>query len=263
MRTNEMMKSPGAGSFPILHTSNLPILGYHRVCDTTPSRHLMQFIVSPTDFELQMSFLSQAGYQCLSLKDYVEVNLRRTFPRGKYFVLTFDDGYRDNYLMAMPILRKFGFKATIFIVSSWLLQGHDGREEPSEILHLEEADEMTRYGITFGAHTMSHRSLIGLPPEDAYAEIRGSKEALEHHLNRPIRFFSYPYGHSNPLIRSIVRTSGFEGACSNHSISGDLFALPRQMVKRGDSLLDFRLKLQGWNGRLRRIIKQVERHLPT
>jgi len=182
-------------------------------------------------------------------------------PAGRYFVLTFDDGYRDNYLTAFPILQKFGFKATVFLVSDWLLHGNDGHKTPTSILRLEDIAEMSRYGTAFGAHTCSHRSLTTLSLEEAAVEIRGCKEALENYLNQPIRFFSYPRGHSNTLIRSIVKASGFAGACAICNGSDDFFNLRRTMVHRDDSLLDYRFKLRGWDGWSLRILKWLERRL--
>lgn len=237
----------------------VPILVYHQVRDVVPTYPLRHSVVSPAQFEQQMALLSGEGYRSISLDEFIAMRQQGSIPAGRYFVLTFDDGYRDNYLRAFPILREFGFKATIFLISDWLLHGNDGREMPVPILRLEDIVEMSRCGIAFGAHTRSHRSLTTLSLEEAKLEIQGSKEALESYLNQPIRFFSYPYGHSDAVIRSIVKTHGFKAAFATDNGSDDLFNLRRVGIMADDSLLDFRLKIRGWKGRPLRALKWLER----
>jgi len=245
-------------SFGILgHRGHVPILVYHRICEA-PS--ISPLAVPPAQFEQQMAFLSSEGYHSISLEELVAMHRRGLRPARRCFVLTFDDGYRDNYLIAFPILRRFGFQATIFLVSDWLLRNGHGMSAP--ILQLEDITEMNGHGIAFGAHTRSHRSLTALSSREAEAEIRGCKEALESHLGQSIKFFSYPYGHSDAYIRSMVKACGFEGACAVNNGSDDPFNLRRIEIRADDSLLDFRFKVCGWDGWALLALKWLERRFP-
>jgi len=208
-----------------------------------------------------MIFLSSKGYRSISLDEFVDAHRQGKSLTGRCFLLTFDDGYRDNYTEAFPILQRFDLKATIFLVSDWLLQGNNGCELPVSILRLGDIAEMSQSGITFGAHTCSHRSLTALHPEEAELEIKGSREALEKHLNLDVEFFSYPYGHSDTGTRSIVQACGFKAAFATENGSDDLFNLRRIVIQADDTLLDFKLKVQSWDGGLLRVLKWAERKL--
>lgn len=242
-----------------LRDSSVPILGYHRIGESSRGDPLGPFTVSPVDFARQMSFLSKAGYQSLSLYEYIAMDAKAKISSRRRFVITFDDGYRDYYLTALPILRKFGFGATVFLVSDWFLHGNDFRESPNPMLRKEDIAEMKQWETHFGAHSCSHPSLPSLSAREAWQEISASKEILEEHLRRPIDFFSYPYGQSDERLQSLTKTSGFKGACGNDRRGGGDFNLPRTMVRSNDTYFVFRLKAKGWSDRLINTIKRLEK----
>lgn len=240
---------------------HIPILAYHQVHSTSRDSLSSPYAVSCAQFEQQMAFLYKEGYCSISLNELIAMRQQITIPIRKYFVLTFDDGYRDNYLKAFPVLQEFGFHATVFLVSDWFLRGNSGGNILASLLQIGDITEMWENGFTFGAHSCSHRSLTALAPGEAELEIRGSKEALEDELKQPIEFFSYPYGHSDPVVRSIVKASGFKAACATENGSNSLLNLRRIVILADDTLLDFKFKIRGWDGIPLRVLKWIEREL--
>ncbi len=105
--------------------------------------------------------------------------------------VTFDDGWRDNLTVAWPIMAELGVRPTIFLVRDWVSAG---RTAEGEFLRPAEVAEMSKAGVEFGAHTVSHPHLDRLTPAEAEAEMRGSREAVEGWTGRECRVFAYPFG---------------------------------------------------------------------
>ena len=211
------------------------ILCYHNVND-----HEKKYTtVSVSNFKSQMEFLSQEEYQTLSLKD-----LLLDQENGhllKKIVITFDDGWGDNYEHAFPILKRLGFKATIFLIA-------DRIGEP-DYLTREQIDEMYRYGIQFGSHTLSHPDLTALSENDQQNEIVNSRKKLEDQFHFKVDFFCYPSGLYNQTSVQIVRKAGYLGACSNSPGSNrngqETALLKRTEIGNQDTLFDFEKKIAG------------------
>jgi peptidoglycan/xylan/chitin deacetylase (PgdA/CDA1 family) len=227
----------------------IPILFYHRIAELPAGDALKPFGVTPRRFARQMKYLADRGYRSLALTDLASMRSR---PRGKCFVLTLDDGYLDNYELAFPILQLYGFQATIFLVSDWL--ENNGRTGPAPAAMLSRAHvlEMSQHGITFGAHSRTHRPLTELMPEEVWAEVAGSKEDLERTLGLPVTTFSYPYGLSNRAVQETVRACGYDLAVAVDNGTGDLFNLRRIEIGAKDSSLSLAWQVSGWPLRVRR-----------
>ena len=166
----------------------------------------------------------------------------------KLIVITFDDGYRDNYVNAFPIMKEFGLKGCVFCVSDEI-----GKES---FLRLEEIHEMADAGFEFGSHTMSHPELVHLDEKSKWLEISESKKRLEEMLGIPIPYFCYPKGFWDEEGVDMVATAGYAAACSNrpgsndwrHLLrrnSNDIYLLRRTEISGFDDLGDFRRKLNG------------------
>jgi peptidoglycan/xylan/chitin deacetylase (PgdA/CDA1 family) len=181
----------------------IPILMYHGISKQLDS-HLHPYfrtVTSPDCFEQQMRFLSENGFQVLTLSeavhflqdqsshhsDKVSVAVDKQRP---IVVITFDDGLRDFYSDAFPILEKFGFKATVFLTSGLI-----GKTFPtgSECLRETEIKELASKGIEFGSHTESHPQLTKLPQDKILHELSASKATIEAIIKSPVTLFSYPY----------------------------------------------------------------------
>lgn len=244
----------------------IPVLLYHRIADLPPGDGQRPYSVTPQSFEQQMKYLFRRGYRSLGPEELLSARRTGRRPHYKCFALTFDDGYLDNYESAFPVLRCYGFKATVFLVSEWLTNGHDA---PAAMLSRWHVLEMSRYGITFGAHGRTHRALTGLPPGEVYDEVAGSKQELEHTLEMPVRSFCYPYGLLNRDVEEAVRQSGYEMAFAVHNSADDTFGLHRIEIGPDDGPLAFAWKVSGWpmrigrkwyTSRLRRVVRRMRGH---
>ena len=210
------------------------ILCYHRVNDEK-SDYLS---VSQTQFRVQMEFLKREGYQSIGLGE-----LLNGFVNGKHVVITFDDGYLDNYENAFPIMHQYGFSGTIFCIGNKL-------GEPS-YLSKGQMEEMSKEDFEFGSHTLSHRGLPGLNLLEKGREIIESKSFLENELGREVPFFCYPRGLYDEETIELVKEAGYLGACSNQPGSNDAsngmnpYLLKRTEIASHDSLDDFKKKLAG------------------
>ncbi len=204
----------------------LPIVMYHSVAPVVPKGNVLT--VSVDAFEKQMSFLKKHHYNVVALeavKGYVSG--KKIIP-GRTIALTFDDGYKDNYTYAFPVLKKYNFPATIFIIVSEV--GRPGR------LNWEEIKEMRDSGlITFGSHTLTHPFLTSLQSsEELKKEIAGSRVALEAQLGRPVEIFSYPSGRFNARVIQAVKDAGYQEAVVTNPgkkfPNNDLLALKRLRI---------------------------------
>ena len=221
------------------------ILCYHSVDDQNQD----YTAISPAHFEAQINFLFQEGYKTIHLQDLLnaETNGGPTVQSSnakdseKTVVITFDDGFQDNYENVYPILRRFGFKATIFLIGERI--GRDGYLKKQEIL------ELHQNGFQFGSHTLTHPDLRHLSSAEKRKEISDSKKFLERELGFDVDFFCYPSGFFDETVVRVVKEAGYQGACSNmpgsNSKIHNPYLLKRTEIAAHDTLNDFRKKLAG------------------
>ncbi|MFA5038252.1 MAG: polysaccharide deacetylase family protein [Candidatus Omnitrophota bacterium] len=188
-------------------------------------------------FARQMDFLSRHQYRVIRLTELAE-KIRRgeRIPR-KTVVLTFDDGYENNYINVFPVLKKYGFPATVFLIASKLGKNHDLVENLTlRIMTGGMAREMSDSGLVdFGSHTLRHSYLPGIADKGRLGEeIVGSKKFLEGVFGKPVETFSYPIGGYSRGIEQMVRAAGYKAAVTinkKNASSRDLYALKRIKVK--------------------------------
>lgn len=157
----------------------LPVLMYHSISDDPePDRSAYYKVcTAPARFAEQMRWLKAHGY--------------RTGNDGTV-AITFDDGYRDNLTVALPVLEECGFTAAIFLPTGFI--GDTRRQfKGRDCLTWSEVREMRQRGIQFGAHTVTHPVLRELRWDKIEMELRDSKRAIEDQLQQPVRSFAYPY----------------------------------------------------------------------
>lgn len=210
------------------------ILTYHHIadCPADQADHRGLF-VSPALFDRQLAWLAGRGYVSVTL-DQIAASLKGQAPLPRRWVcITFDDGFRDNYTAALPLLQKHGFSATIFLVTDRV-----GRSEPTgawnDYLTLDDLRQMTAAGIQFGSHTHTHPRLTKLPSDAVAEELLESRRRMEEDFQLPPSWFCYPYGNFSPRIAGLVKDAGFVGALStirdNRPAPDMLYWLPRVMV---------------------------------
>ncbi|MEI6631819.1 MAG: polysaccharide deacetylase family protein [bacterium] len=204
------------------------ILMYHSVSPEAQKANRLS--VTPKVFERQMRFLKNFGYNVIPLEAAISfIEEGRAIP-PRTVAITFDDGYRDNYTYAFPILEKYNLPATLFVIINEI--GRPGQDR----LSWQEVHQMHSSGlVTFGSHTLGPEPLVNLKSdEEVRRQIFDSKKVLEDKLGDKVTLFSYPEGKFNDRIRYLVREAGYKLAVttspgkkfSNH----DIFALKRLRI---------------------------------
>jgi len=225
------------------------IIAYHRVNSSGKD----PMAVSVENFQAQMKYFYERGYSSFTLKDYsVEMN-QSDLPQ-KTLVITFDDGYRDNYLFAFPILKFYGFRATIFLTVDYIGTNSifpmdkdklDKITDEDLPLTWEQVFEMKKYGVEFGSHTCSHRHLDELPEDEMIKELIESKRCLEEKLQTNMTSFCYPSGRFNQKVKEAVCKTGYMAAVvtpRRGQIDEDIYSLKRIGIYASDTDWRFRLK---------------------
>ncbi len=220
----------------------VPILMYHHVGDNPRSKSQAS-MVSPENFARQMKYLHDHRYHVMSLDELVTaIAQKRDLPRNSV-VITFDDGYENNYTRAFPVLRQYGFPATIFLISD--LVGEEG------YLTWEQIREMQAAGLSFGSHTRRHPFLPVLDDASARDEIINSRKILEEKLGQPVLYLAYPSGGYNEKIEQITREAGYKGAVTTNRgfarLNRDVYALKRvRFVNKSSRWPTIWLQLSGY-----------------
>jgi Polysaccharide deacetylase len=176
----------------------IPILMYHSIASDVDDKLHPYFrtVTTPATFEKQMRFLSESGYESLTLSEAVcllgDESKSQNSPDSshRWVVITFDDGFRDFYSTAFPILEKYGFKATVFLASGFIDKTFvTGRD----CLRTLEIKELAKKGVEFGSHTVSHPQLKELSCEQISLELLDSKKVIASITGTNVSLFSYPY----------------------------------------------------------------------
>jgi peptidoglycan/xylan/chitin deacetylase (PgdA/CDA1 family) len=225
----------------------VPILMYHRIGDIPGDR----ITVPPLMFTEQLTFLKQNNYTTVSLAD-----LHAYITKGKQLpprpvILTFDDGYEDNFLNALPLLQQFAMRATVFPIAGWIGQYNDWEDYPGKprcrTMSWEQLRCWSQAGMEVGCHTVNHPHLTNLSPAKIERELLDSKTILEAQLKIPVDFFCYPYGSFDERVKEITQQLGFRGAVAifdgTRFWRTDLWALRRVPITRRQPIKEFALKV--------------------
>jgi peptidoglycan/xylan/chitin deacetylase (PgdA/CDA1 family) len=219
----------------------VPILMYHRF-----GYEKNTLFVTPENFTRQMAYLNNKGYDVISLDELVEgIKNNRRF-KHKTVVITIDDGYKDNYNYAYPILKKYDFPATIFIITNSI-----GRKK--DFMSWGEIRAMSGDNISFGGHTRNHIYLPSVEKKEIlWNETTGCKRRIEAELRTPADYFCYPFGGFTEEIKTILKESGYKGACTTNrglvELNKDVYELKRVKVTNSDMTKPFNFwaKLSGY-----------------
>ncbi|OLP66960.1 hypothetical protein BACPU_03190 [Bacillus pumilus] len=176
----------------------LPILMYHSISSGNSLR------VPKSEFAAHMKWLKDNGYVTLSPEESYRVLSTNTKPSEKYVLITFDDGYTDNYTKAFPILKKYGLKATIFMIEQSIGRPHHLTDE--------QMDEMIAHGISIESHTIHHLELNRLSTEQQEEELKGSKQFFDQRFSQRTRMVSYPVGRYNEATLKLAKEAGYQMA---------------------------------------------------
>ena len=213
------------------------ILGYHGVAKVSAREDMFRLLVSPTQFATHIELVRSAGFRFITVAELAE-KLGTNGPPPGLAAVSFDDGLRDNYTTALPILRTYGIPATVY-VSVGFIGGQNpwiGPGPPGEMLSEEEICALVAEGWEIGAHTMTHADLSALDYARCKSEIERSRDALEGITGQSIRTFAYPFGRYGPAAVAAAQEVGFRAAVTTGSGSWARFELTRAMMSAGDPL---------------------------
>ena len=188
------------------------VLMYHKIAAAPVTTNLPALYVHPGEFDRQMGELTGAGLACVPYGEVAGV-----VEAGRSgFCVTFDDGFRNVFDLALPLLEKRGLRAIQFIVAG-LIGGEDAwdraiGEPPQALMDDGMIREWLAAGHEIGSHTLTHPHLPALGREQARAEIFDSKRRLEDRFGVPIKHFCYPYGDQDEAVRDMVREAGYLSA---------------------------------------------------
>jgi len=223
----------------------VPILMYHYIIEGTSKDY--RLAVSPAELERQMRFLRNNHYNIVTLETVADLIRDKKKIPAKTIAITFDDGQKDNYEYAFPILKKYDIPATMFIIIDEV-----GRRQGDK-LSWDEIKTMRDSGlITFGSHTLTHPLLTNIAQEaELKRQIFDSKKILEAKLGRRVNTFCYPEGRFNSRTRELVIEAGYKlGAATSpgHRFpNDDVFVLKRIRVSSNSyNLFVFWLQSSGY-----------------
>jgi Polysaccharide deacetylase len=195
--------TPQAGWKPF--TGPVPILDYHDLGQAPEGTPNPELFVGRTDFANQMDWLEEGGYEAVTLEQVQEAWYHGGKLPPKPIVISFDDGYRPQFTFALPTLRKHGWAAVL-----------DLQAEGSE-LYESNVKAMIAAGWELAAHTIEHRNLTELGPEELSEEVDGSRQILQREFKVPVNNFSYPEGQFDETVIEAVEAAGYAGATTEIS----------------------------------------------
>jgi peptidoglycan/xylan/chitin deacetylase (PgdA/CDA1 family) len=240
---------------PRIH-NGMPTLMYHKIGDYPSGSQLAKLWVTTSDFRKQLTYLRDHDYTPITFSDWRDAEKGIKPLPGKPLIITFDDGYMNNYELAYPILSEFKFKACIFLVYE-TMDGHNAWHNPEsepwlKMLTWAQIKEMQESKlIEFGSHTMRHRNLSQTPIADVRWEVSESKLRLEDKLGKEMVGFAYPYGAGayQQDVRQAVLDAGYR---FDFSIKQGITQLPwkreeaavkRLLIRGDDTMIDFHLNM--------------------
>lgn len=188
---------------------SVPIFTYHRIIP----KAISIYDFTPTMLTKQFRFLKQNGFHPITAFQFMEFQKQPELFPVKPVVLTFDDGNKSHYLHVLPLLKKFGFKATFFVYPNAIVK------KSKRLLTWNELLEMDRAGMDIQSHTKSHPFLISTRPIKDQAiylkwlevELKGSKAILEEKLQHKVDLLAYPFGWYNYVVEEKAFISGYRG----------------------------------------------------
>jgi peptidoglycan/xylan/chitin deacetylase (PgdA/CDA1 family) len=226
----------------MIPAGHVPLLMYHYIRANPNPRDRVGYnlSVTPQNFEDQMKWAHDHGFFTISMTDLYQAIAAGRPLDSHAFILTFDDGYADFYTAALPVLKRYDFTATNYIVPGFV--GRPGYMTWQQVLRLDQIS------FNIGAHTLTHPDLTRESPSVAQAQVAGSKAELESRLGHRVDDFCYPSGRYNAAVVAMVRQAGFRDATTTtfgtFESAGTALYWPRVRIEGNNKLADFAGRLQ-------------------
>ena len=228
-----------------------PILEYHTVTET-PTLDSEIYNVPPAEFSAQLDYLQENGYTTITLQDFMRAKHGKQTLPDKPIILTFDDGYEDNFTEMLPILEAHNMTAVVYVITNFI--GKEG------YLNFEQLAQMQRRGIEIGSHSADHIPLTKVSEHILDNQIHGSKQFLDWSELETIYTFSYPNGEYNEKLITYLKQENFLNAVTGdaglNNFETDPFLLKRVHIRQprfGIEEFKFRLWKANFFGKLEKI----------
>jgi len=231
---------PTAGGKLVQWKGPVPILMYHVIDNAPPGAQLPELYVGPTTFDQQMKALDKEGYTGVSLNQVYDAWFKGGKLPEKPVVVSFDDGYRGQYVYARPELRKLGWPGVLdLIVQTYA--------EPNGELSPEMVQRMINDGWEIDSHTVHHLDVSTLSGSELREEVAGSRKDIQQRFHQPVNFFCYPSGRYDAQAIRAVRTAGYLGATTEAqglASKSQMYTLRRIRVDGSDGVSGLERKLR-------------------
>lgn len=232
--------------------NNIPILMYHQIVDpgfTSPHK----IYVTEQRFDEHMDFLKASGFQSLTFKDLLDYksNPDRPFPK-RPVIVSFDDGYENNYLKALPILKKYGMKAVFYLLTNPHSHNHWDADSNAPQLKLMTAEQRKSLALEMeiGSHGFDHKKLSTMTEAEAVREFEDSKAALENEFGTPILSYAYTYGDRSERDIQLAKRAGYRFAVNTTRgvlhFADNPHNLFRVSIFPTDTISDLKRKTKSW-----------------
>ncbi|WP_234123117.1 polysaccharide deacetylase family protein [Clostridium hydrogenum] len=217
---------------------NIPVLMYHSIAYEKNN----ELRVPKEKFREEMQVIKDNGFTPITLDDLYSHFTNETALPPKPLIISFDDGYKDNYENALPILKEFGFKACAFVITCQI-------DDSTDFMTSAMLKEMEANGVDIECHTVTHPHLSALSYDKQLVELRDSKTKLEKLLNKKINYIAYPYGSYNSDTVKLAESLGYKMAFTTNegpaNKSQGMFTLDRVYVSNANSVDYFKKQITG------------------
>jgi peptidoglycan/xylan/chitin deacetylase (PgdA/CDA1 family) len=237
--TPSLTPTPTATYPPPPSAVDVPILMYHYISELPPDPDVYRrdLTVPPDRLEAQLRYLQEQGYESVTLADiYATLTTGKPLP-ARPIVLTFDDGYKDAYTNALPLLQAYGYVGEFFVLAT------PAHYEAPQYMTWNDIRAMSDAGMSLQAHGRDHYDLTGRPYDFLVYQILGAREAVEAHTGRPVTFFCYPSGRYDTGAAAVVESAGYLGAVTTawgtELRLDNRYAWPRIRIKGAWDLAQF------------------------
>lgn len=230
-----LLPTPQADTIP----QQVPILMYHYLSDPPADADVyrLDLSVSPQAFREQLTYLRDNGFVTVDFYDLSQAITGNQPLPPRRVLLTFDDGHRDHYTNAFPLLKEFGMKATFFIITDLAETWNENH------LTWPMIEEMSQAGMRMEIHTKSHFNLGGKSRKFIWEEIEGSQKVLAQHIGYQPRYLAYPGGSYDDQVLGIVRELDLWGAVTTRwgwdQSYEKRYTMPRLRIRNSTSIKVF------------------------
>lgn len=234
----------------------VPVIMYHRFINSDEQKGVHGTYLHVDMLEKHFKLLKRMGFETLTFEDLNDKGLIHRLEAGKrYIIITVDDGYKDNYDLLLPLLKKYQFKAVIYAVTGetynrWDAESSENPEKPVDLMSHEQLRALSESGLVeIGGHTLTHPKLNALSKEQQANEIFNNKKVLENLIGKPLTSFAYPFGLFNQDSKDLAKEAGYSFSVATNSgpltIHSDWFQIRRIAIFPKTNTLGLWRKVKG------------------